>query len=251
MYPIRRGETLSSLIERAGGFTERAYLKAAVFTRESVKAVQQEKLDVLIRKMEEEVLTRTERRISGASSKEIAMAQEPLIATQRELLAKLRVAEAEGRVVVRVSELDEFRGSNYDLELEPNDVLVIPEKPGVIYVVGEVYNPVALLHEDSKTVAYYLNKVGGPTKEADKKHLSIIRADGSIASMSQKKLNKVTWDSENNHWFFGSFMNVKLEPGDTIMVPKKLDKYAWVRNTKDITQILFQLALPVGVLLGL
>ncbi|MGB2808939.1 MAG: SLBB domain-containing protein [Sedimentisphaerales bacterium] len=251
MYPIRRGEKLSSLIERAGGFTERAYLKAAVFTRESAKAVQQEKLDVLIQKMEEEVLTRTERRLSGTMSEERATAQEPLIATQRELLAKLRAAEARGRVVVRVSEMDEFRGSNYDLELEPNDVLVIPEKPGVINIVGEVYNPVALLHEDNKTVAYYLNKVGGPTEEADKKHLSIIRADGSIASMSQKKLRKVAWDSENNHWFFGSFMNVKLDPGDTIMVPKKLDKYAWIRNTKDITQILFQLALPAGVLLGL
>ena len=252
-YPIRRGETLSSLIERAGGFTERAYLKAAVFTRESVKAVQQEKRDALIQKMEEDILTRTERRISGSGtlSKGIASAQEPLIAAQRELLAKLRAAEARGRVVVRVSELDEFRGSNYDLELEPSDELVIPEKPGVINVVGEVYNPVALLHEDNKTVAYYLSKVGGPTKEADKKHLSIIRADGSIASMSQKKLRKVTWDSENNHWFFGSFMNVKLDPGDTIMVPTKLDKYAWIQNTKDITQILYQLALPVGVLLGL
>jgi len=250
-YPVKRGETLSSLIERAGGFTQRAYFRAAVFTRESAKALQQERMDELIGQMEEGVLTSAERAISGAVSEEEAKAQESLVATQRKLLVKLRAAKADGRVVIRLSLLEEFRGSEYDLELEPNDVLVIPEKPGVVSVIGEVYNPTALLHRENKTVGYYLGQVGGPTTEADRKHLSVIRADGSVASMSQKKLRKVAWDTENNRWFFGDFMSMKVGPGDTIVVPKKLDRLEWLKSTKDITQVLFQIALATGVVLAL
>jgi len=246
-YPIQRGETLSSVIERAGGYTKRAYLIGAVFTRESAKIIQQEKMDELIQQMEEEVLTTAERTIG----EETAKVQVPLAAARQELLARLRAAEIEGRVVVRLSPLEEFKGSGYDLELEKGDELVVPEKPGIVNVIGEVYNPTALLYQENRTVAYYLSKVGGPTKEADKKHLSIIRADGSVASMAQKKLRKVAWDSENKRWFFGNFMNVNLNPGDTIVVPRKLDRFAWFRTTKDITQTIFQIALTAGVVLAL
>ncbi len=251
MYPIQRGETLSSVIERAGGYTERAYLKGAVFTRESAKVIQQEKMDELIQQMEEDVLSTAERTIGGALTEETAKAQAPLAAARKELLIKLRAAKIEGRVVVRLSPLEEFKGSGYDLELEKDDKLVVPEKPGIVNVIGEVYNPTALLYQENKTVAYYLSKVGGPTKEADKKHLSIIRADGSVASMAQKKLRKVAWDSESKRWFFGNFMNVNLNPGDTIVVPRKLGRFELLRTTKDITQILFQIAIAAGVVLAL
>lgn len=250
-YPIQRGETLSSLIERAGGFTERAYLKAALFTRESAKAVQRQRMDELIRQMEQDVITSAEQTMTGAFTGEATEAQKQSVVARRELLTKLRAAEVQGRVVIRLSELEEFKDSDYDLAMEPNDVLVIPEKPGVVNIVGEVYNPAALLYEDGKTVAYYLSKVGGATKEADKKHLSVIRADGSVASMSQKKLGNVAWDSENNRWLFGGFMNIKLNPGDTIVVPRKLEKFEWLRVTGDITRVLFEVAVTAGVMLAL
>jgi protein involved in polysaccharide export with SLBB domain len=250
-YPIQRGETLSSLIERAGGFTDRAYLRAAVFTRESAKAAQQKQINELIRQMEENILSKAERTISGVMTEEEAQTQAPLVATQKELLTKLRSAKAEGRVVLRLSPLDEFRGSRYDLELEPDDALLIPKRPGFVSVVGEVYNPASLLYEENRTVSYYLNKVGGATGEADKKHLNLIKADGSVASISQKKLTKVAWDTENNRWFFGDFMSMQVEPGDTLVVPRKLDRLEWLRNTKDITQVLFQVALATGVVLAL
>ena len=250
IYPTRRGETLSSVIERAGGFTDRAYLRAAVFTRESAKAVQKERLEQLVRKMEEETLSRAERSISGALSEEQAKTEAQLAAAQKELLTKLRTAKVEGRVVIRLSQMEKFKGSEYDVELEDGDKLVIPERPGVVNVVGEVYNPTALLYEESRTVAYYLSKVGGPTDEADNKHLSVVRADGSVISMSQKKLTSVAWDSENKRWFFGDFMSVSLNPGDTIVVPRKMDRYAWLRNTRDITQVMFQIAVAAGVVIA-
>ncbi|MFH1370987.1 MAG: SLBB domain-containing protein [Planctomycetota bacterium] len=251
VYPIERGEALNSLIERAGGYTERAYLRGAVFTRESAKVVQRQRMDELINKIEESVLTGTDRAVGGALDEETVQNQEIALKAKRELLAKLRAAKIDGRVVVKLSPLDQFKGSRYDIELEKGDRLFVPETPGVINVVGEVYNPTSLLYEKDRTVAYYLQKVGGPTGDADQKQISIIKADGSVVSISQKNPDAVYWDSESHQWNFGGFMGIRLNPGDTIVVPRKMDKFFWLKTTKDLTQILFQAALATGVILAL
>ncbi len=251
IYPVRRGETLSSVIQRAGGFTKRAYLKGAVFTRESAKVVQRQRMDELIEQIKESVLTGTDRAISGALDEETVMVQELTLKAQKELLGKLRAARIDGRVVIKLTSLDSFKGSKYDLELEKGDSLVIPETPGIVNVVGEVFNPTALLYEKDRTVNYCLQKVGGITKEADKKQISIIKADGSVISIAQKNPGRVSWDSESHQWLFGGFMNIRLSPGDTIVVPRKTDKFFWLKTTKDITEVLFQAALTAGVVLAL
>jgi protein involved in polysaccharide export with SLBB domain len=170
---------------------------------------------------------------------------------QKELLSKLRAAKVDGRVVVKLSPIEQFRSSGYDLELEKGDTLFVPETPGIVNVVGEVFNPTSLLYEKDRTVAYYLQRVGGPTGEADQKQIGVIKADGSVVSISQDNPDSVYWDSEAHQWNFGGFMNIRLNPGDTIMVPRKMDKFRWLQTTKDITQILFQAALATGVVLAL
>ncbi len=251
VYPLERGETLSSLIERAGGYTERAYLRGAVFTRQSAKVVQRQRMDELINNVEESVLTNTNRAISGALDEEDVKNQEIALKAKRELLAKLRATKITGRVVIKLESLKQFKGSKYDIELENGDSLFVPETPGVINVVGEVYNPTALLYEKDRTVAYYLQKVGGPTGEADEKHINIIKADGSVVSIAQKNPQAVYWDSQSHQWNFGGFMGIRLNPGDTVVVPRKIDQFQWLKNTKDITQILFQAALATGVVVAL
>jgi len=251
MYPIRRGETLSSVIERAGGYTDRAYLRGAVFARESAKAIQQQRMDELIREVEESALAGRESAMSSALDSEAMKSQEMALKAKTDLLNKLKAAEIDGRVVVKLAPLEQFKGSKYDLELEKGDSLSIPETPGVVNVVGEVFNPVAILYEKGRTVGYYLNRVGGLTKEADKKQVSIIRADGSVVSMAQKIPSSIKWDSESHRWVFGGFMNIELYPGDTIVAPRRMDRFLWLRVTKDVTQILFQMALAAGVVIAL
>jgi hypothetical protein len=46
-------------------------------------------------------------------------------------------------------------------------------------------------------------------------------------------------------------MGIRLNPGDTIVVPRKMDKFFWLKTTKDLTQILFQAALAAGVIIAL
>lgn len=247
-YPIQKSEKLSSLIERAGGYTEEAYLKGAVFTRESAMKVQRERLDALIKKIEESMLSSTQQAAGGALDAETVKAQQVALDTKRELLDKLREAEVTGRVVVKLSTLTELRQSRYDVDLEPNDMLVIPQMPGVVYVIGEVFNPTSLLYEKGRPLSYYLRRVGGMTKEADKKQLSVVKADGSVVSIEQgNRARLVFWDSEHKSWFFGGFMNTEMEPGDTIVVPRKMDRFFWLKTTKDLTQIVFQIAVAAGI----
>jgi protein involved in polysaccharide export with SLBB domain len=251
VYPVKKGETLSSLIERVGGFTEKAYLRGARFTRESAKIIQQQRMDELINKVEEATLTGANQAISGALDAESAQSRQMALQAQKELLSKLRTTKVDGRVVVKLLPIEQFRGSKYDMELERGDSLFVPETPGIVNVVGEVFNPTSLLYEKDRTVAYYLQRVGGPTGEADRKQISIIKADGSVVSIAQKDPDSVYWDSESHQWNFGGFMNIRLNPGDTIMVPRKMDKFRWLQTTKDLTQILFQAALATGVVLAL
>ncbi len=251
-YPIQRQETLSSVIERAGGYTEQAYLRGAVFTRKSAMEVQRRRLDELISQIEESTLSSSQRAISGALDAEAAQAEQAALATKKELLAKLRAAQITGRVVVYLTSLGDFKRSKYDIELEDGDKLVIPPTPGVVYVAGEIFNATSLLYERGESVSYYLNRVGGMTKDADRKQVSVVKVDGSVISMAQGNRGRaIYWDKEYKQWSVGGFMSHRLEPGDTIVVPRKLDKTQWIRNTRDITQILFQIAVAAGVVLAL
>ena len=54
-YPFRKGEKLSDIIERAGGFTPYAYLRGAYFTRLRVKELQQKSLEEMTTRMEKDL----------------------------------------------------------------------------------------------------------------------------------------------------------------------------------------------------
>jgi hypothetical protein len=62
----------------------------------------------------------------------------------------------------------------------------------------------------------------------------------------------IHWSDEEKRWTFGGFMSASLDPGDTLVVPQKLERTAWLREIKDITTIMSQIALTAGtVLIGL
>ncbi|NQV35676.1 MAG: SLBB domain-containing protein [Phycisphaeraceae bacterium] len=251
VYPIHKGERLKSVLERAGGYAQEAYLKGAVFTRTSAKEIQQKRMDDMMSRLEETLLTQSSQSASGAMDSEAVSMQQAEVEAQQVLLDKLRTLEPDGRVVVRLMPLEQLTGSKYDMILEDGDTLDIPKTPGIVNVVGEVFNPTSLLYEEGQSLRYYLSKVGGVRKEADKKQLTVIRADGTVVSIAQKGNNRITWDKETRSWYSGGFMSLRLAPGDTLVVPTKMDRVPWMKYTKDLTQILFQIAVSAGVVLAL
>lgn len=222
-YPIRRGETLSSVIRRAGGFTEDAFLKGAVFTREALRQQQKERLRQFL---ETEQLSTLQEQASwvgvGSGSQKGDRAE--LLDYRRGLLEKLDQSQFLGRMIVTLDNPDTLTGTPMDIPLEDGDSLFVPRPPSSVLVVGNVYNPVAMTYLKGKKVDYYLRKVGGVTKGADKQHLYVIKANGEAISQ---------------------FARVReIERGDTIIVPEafkyKTPTGIFLReNISFLTQLIF------------
>ena len=198
-------------------------------------------------------MARTERDILKKQGElaSIAASKEELEATRTALegllksIDKLKTLKAEGRVVIALDFADNLAKTSYDLELQGGDSLQIPPRMNVVSVLGQVYNQTALIHQAGEGVDYYLGKAGGVTRDGDDKEMYIIRADGTVFSRQQSTFG-IRWDDESRRWTMGSFMAAVLQPGDTLVVPQKIERTAWVRELKDITQILANVALTAG-----
>jgi protein involved in polysaccharide export with SLBB domain len=237
-YTIKKGERISSLIERADGYTEKAYLKGAVFTRDSVRELQQKRLEESIERLEQMLLAQSAESLEAALSSEEVEQQKAMMDRRRALIAKMKAAKAKGRISIKLDSLEYFKGSRFDIPLEEGDRLVIPERPSQVQVIGAVYNQNAFLHDQEAEVSSYIKSAGGLTKDANEDEIYVLKVDGTAIS---KK--------EGSAWG-ASFMSSRLDPGDTIVVPKEIDTAASFRRIKDITQILYQIAITTGVFIA-
>ncbi len=250
-YSLARGERLSSVINRAGGYTDKAYLRGAKFTRRSTRESQQKRMDEIIIKSEKDILQKQAALASVSSSKEELDATKAALDSLMKSVERMKELKAEGRVVMRLSSVEELKKGDYDLELEGGDQLEIPPRPGVVSVLGQVYNPTSFVYLAGRDVDSYLNKAGGPVDDADPSEMYIIRADGTVFSRQQSSFG-FKWSDEGRSWGFGGFLSSSLEPGDALVVPQKLERISWMREIKDITQILANVALTAGtVLIGM
>ena len=248
-YSISKGEKLSSIIARAGGFTDKAYIKGAKFTRVSVQELQQKRLDEVLAKSEMDIMQKQSEVASLAASKEELEATKASLEALLKSVQKLKEKKAEGRVVLRLASLDEFRNSPYDLEAIGGDTLFVPAQSKVVNVLGYVYNSTSFVYMPDKNITYYLKKAGGTTRDAEEDDMFLVKADGTVVSKQQSSFG-IRWDDDSRKWTFGGFDSTRPDPGDTLVVPQKLERIAWMREIKDITSILANVALTAGVLVA-
>ena len=239
VYQIQPGETLRQLLVRVGGITNNAYVYGAEFTRESTRIQQQQRLDDALGRLEVEMQRSGVKRAQGVVAVEDAQSLAAEAQAQRALLVKLRQIRATGRIVLEVKPEAKTLKDFPDLILEDGDRLLVPPRPSTISVFGSVYNQNAYIYQQGKKVVDYLDQAGGPTKDADKSSLYVVKADGSVISKQQ------------GGWFGRGFNGERLNPGDAIIVPEDLDKLTWTKELKDWTQILYQFALGVAGLVVL
>jgi protein involved in polysaccharide export with SLBB domain len=235
-YAIKKGETLSSLLSRAGGFSDSAYSKGAFFTRVSVKKMQAEHMKQAIDKIEAEMLSGAAGKTQTALEKEDVERQRTVLVQQQQFLAKLKSIQPLGRVVIRIDDPERLRGTSGDLELQEGDSLLIPQIQQTVNVLGSVVNPTAVVYDPYLSVKEYIAQVGGPTNHADLKHIYVIKVNGSALSGRGALL------------FGRGVASARLDPGDTIVVPEDLERVPWLKTVKDISTILGNFALMAGVI---
>lgn len=231
IYQLQPGDTLRTLVERAGGLSPHAWLFAASLTRESVRQLQSERLKESLDRLESQMSFAAQNAVAQALSPESAIAAEALAKQQQELVARLRQVKPQGRIVLNLTPTSRDISQLPTLSLEDGDVFTVPTQPTLINVMGEVYNQNAFIFDTSKnTLADYLERAGGPSEHGDDDNIFIIRADGSVRSEQQ------------TGWFGRGVLSQEALPGDTVVVPPKLQKVAWLRDFRDLTQIIMQIA---------
>jgi protein involved in polysaccharide export with SLBB domain len=245
-YTIKKGETFSSLIARAGGYTDRAYLRGAVFTRNSVRELQQKGLVEMIERLERELITSGISSVSTSLTGEEVTARKAELAQQKDFINSLKKLKATGRMSIRLVHLRLLKGSEYDIELEQGDNLFIPLRSSVVNVLGSVISHGSFVYSDTLDYKNYIALAGGYTKFADEDDTYVLKVDGTAMKLSNGAVN---WNVPDSRWEMTAFNDEikELEPGDTIVVPDKLDRIAWLKEIKDLTQILYQIAVTAGV----
>ena len=125
----------------------------------------------------------------------------------------------------------------------------MPQVQSTVNVVGAVFAPTALVYTPYRTVKEYLTMAGGTTEIADDKEIYVIKANGAAVSRKGFSWLGASWDGTQYVYHPGGISSLTLDPGDTIVVPERLEQIAWLKTIKDITSILGNIALTAGVVL--
>ena len=235
-YGIEPGERLSSVLERAGGFSKQAYPYGAVLMRGEVRELESKNRLELIERIKEE---RVHIKALPEGDKDQAQAKSTALAQVDATLVQMASNEPIGRVVIHISSnVRDWKNTPADIPLREGDELVVPKKPSVVMVNGQVFNPTAINAQSGRSANWYLSQAGGLTPVADKKAVFVIRADGSVISAK----------NNSSGWWSGDPLNASLRPGDTVVVPEKAPKITGVNWTAimQTAQVLSSVALAVA-----
>ncbi len=237
IYRAKPGERLHDLVMQAGGLTPSAYLYGAEFTRESARVEQQERLDMMIAQTEQQVARQAAQMSQNARTSDEVIAARASLEAQQASLQKLRQLRADGRIVLNLHPNDHTVDTIPDVPLEDGDQFFVPSRPIVVNVVGDVYNQGSFIQQPGKTVATYLRSAGGPTRDADKGRIFVVRANGAVVSK----------DAASYFWS-GGFDSMVLMPGDSVVVPEQTNKGSLLRGVKDWSQILANFGLAAAAI---
>jgi len=216
------GESLTSVIRRAGGFTKSAYLEGSIFTRNNLRILERKRRIEALRELEKSELIK-DRAIGATQDYESLQ----IFINNAKNLPTL------GRMVISLREI--VSGSKKDLVLRHGDALNIPTQPQAVTVIGEVNYSTSHLFDPALTLNQYISRSGGAKKNADLKQAYVIKASGSVQ----------TANNEQNS-FFRQGNQTMISAGDTIVVPIDTEHSSALEIWTSATQITSQLAITLA-----
>lgn len=232
-YNIKPGETLKSVIERAGGLTPYAFPAGAVFTRAELKMREQSEMDLLAQRMKVELGVLALRAMVTSTGGSAGNATNSLV-VGRSLLDQLQAEKAVGRLVINLQRIvHEPTSSPYDVVLRDGDKLLVPKFEQEVTVIGEVQDPTSHLYNPNLARDDYIRLSGGLTAQADAKRIYVVRADGSVVA------------NVGSRWFNRS-SNVEIRPGDTIVVPINAEQMLPLPFWQAVTGIMYNVAIAAA-----
>ncbi len=216
VYIFERGETLSDVIDRAGGLTDLAFPEGAFLSRRALIEAEDKELKRLSEKVESELAAA---KLQGGED----------ALEGKDAIAALKALKAAGRLVIDLKGI--LAGVNADIALEDGDSLRIPAFNGSVSIIGEVQRNVNYTYDSAKSLSDYIEMAGGYKDTADEKRVYVVKASGEIINPNKRS-------------FFRFNQSVSLSPGDTIVVPiDTSERKKGLEVLADVSQIIYQLSL--------
>jgi protein involved in polysaccharide export with SLBB domain len=228
-YSLKPGETLKSVLLRAGGLTQYGFAEGSVFTRKELRDREQKELDMLAARMQNDIafVALQASNVPGSGGGAASA-----LAVGQQLLSQLRAARAVGRLVINLPRmLRSPIGSQYDVVLRDGDQLIVPKFEQEVTVIGEVQTVTSHLYRPGLSRDDYIAMSGGVTARADRGRIYVVRADGSVVT-------------QGSRWFL-SGANTEMQPGDTVVVPLNAEHMPPLPLWQAVSQILYNVAIAV------
>lgn len=224
-YVLPNGSRFGELIKQVE-FSERSDSANIQLYRESVRERQKQMFATALRSLETSVLTAR----SNTSDEAILRKEEASLILQ--WIERAKRVEPSGQVAISAAD------GRDDLLLENGDVIRVPIKDGLVLINGEVLFPTTVLYEEKRSTDEYIRRAGGFTQSADTSRVIVAHLDGSF-------------DEVKPRGFFNNRSTaVPVRAGDEILVLPRIDVKS-MQIFKDLTQILFQIAVSAKVIVGL
>jgi polysaccharide export outer membrane protein len=228
IYRIFRGESLSEVVRRAGGFTDHAFIGGAIFTREHIRTKEIAQKEQFISKLEN---------LIAYENLEKSKSTDSTLEQSRALVSRLRSMPATGRLVIDL--LAQINNSaDTEILLLEGDTLFVPKIPQEVIVTGEVQFPSSHLADNSLSMLQYIERSGGFTERSDQKRIALVKSNGLVISQNK-----------SNAWFSPRKTSLDVSAGDMIIVPVKIELPSkWLENLATSTQIMYQIALSAAAI---
>lgn len=223
MYIVSSGEKLSSVIKRAGGLTDAAFIQGSIFTRKSLRLLEEKRKNEALQALEKQQLLETQP--SGVVSTNYE--------SLKQFIKKLKEIPSLGRMVVSLDKA--LTGGVQDVILKHGDTLHIPQKSQEVTVIGEVYYSTSHLFNPNYDVDDYVSASGGMKNSGDSKNIYIIKPNGSVVTRNNLSTS-----------FFRKDSGLSVGHGDTVVVPidteRETTSEAWTKYTSIASQFAITLA---------
>jgi hypothetical protein len=176
--------------------------------------------------------------LTGDRAAQAATIQQQSQAQMQAQIARLKTLKSKGRVSLELEPSLAQTSPLPNLPLEDGDAFMVPSLPAFVAAAGSVNNENALIYKPGKTVGDVI-KSAGLTEEAEPSEAFVLRADGSIVA-------------RRGGGMFAGFESTKVMPGDTVVIPTKVDRetsYNFIiRGLRDWTQIFSNLGIGAAAI---
>ena len=193
-YSITNTDTISSVIKRAGGYTESAYVYAASIFKEKQK--EQEKI------LNQELYSNFIKMIAyGGNS------LDPMVLTT--ILQEFKAIEFYGRTVAEFDLQAIYQDPTKDTFVDEGDVINVPKFNNNVLVYGQVNKPTAVPYVSGKKAEDYILSAGGFNNLSDKTSVIVIKPNGELTK-------------NEDGFFMLPVEEVDVYPGSLVYVPNQI-----------------------------